>query len=34
MLKAVKTLYDNRGECKNTIEMSIKLQENLGDFNG
>lgn len=31
MLKALKTLYDNRGECKNSIEMSIKLQQSLGD---
>lgn len=30
MLKALKTLYDNRGECKNSIEMSIKLQQSLG----
>ena len=34
MLKAVKTLYDNRGECKNSIEMSIKLQQSLGDLDG
>lgn len=34
MLKAVKTLYDNRGECKNSIEMSIKLQQSLGDSYG
>ena len=31
MLKALKTLYDNRGDCKNSIEMSIKLQQSLGD---
>ncbi|NFA42132.1 phage gp6-like head-tail connector protein [Clostridium botulinum] len=33
LLKAVKSLYDNRDSDTNNIYLSIKLQEYLGDLN-
>ena len=30
-LKAIKTLYDNRGDSKDKISLSVKLQQMLGD---
>lgn len=32
LMKAVKTLYDNRDDNNDRVYLSIKLQQNLGDL--